>query len=107
VDVFAVTGTVLALAMVGVYITVMRQQDDQPAAWVVAVLVLGAAASAYGAATAMPYRRPSLLLAAFLLLALGTVAILSIGLPILLAGALCLGAALRKAPTRQSARSLG
>jgi uncharacterized membrane protein YccC len=95
VDVFAAIAAVIAIVMIGVYVGVMHQQDDQPAAWVVAVLIVGAAAAAYGAVTSMPYRRPALFAAAFLLLALGLLAILTIGLPILLAGALCLGSALR------------
>jgi hypothetical protein len=95
VDLFAVAATVVALAMVWVYLMVIRQQDGEPAAWAVVVLVTGAAAAGYGGVVGWPYRRAALLLAGFVLAALGVLAILSIGLPILVAAALCFVAAAR------------
>ena len=98
-DVAAVAATVLAVVMLVVYLVVMRGQDDQPAMWAVVLLVLGAAAAGYGAVRSAPYRRAALLAAACGLTALGVLAILTIGLPILFAGVLCLVAAVRQQPT--------
>jgi hypothetical protein len=95
-DLVAGTASVLALAMLGVYVSIIHQQHDQPAPWAVAALVVGAAAAGYGAVGSRAHRRASLLLAGATLLALGALAILSIGLPILLAGALCVVAAGRR-----------
>ncbi|MGD8202429.1 hypothetical protein ACQE98_17445 [Ornithinimicrobium sp. W1679] len=97
-DVAAVAATVLAVVMLVVYLVVMREQGDQPAMWAVVLLVLGAAAG-YGAVRSAPYRRAALLAAACGLTALGVLAILTIGLPILFAGVLCLVAAVRQQPT--------
>ena len=95
-DAVAVAASVLAVAMVVVYLAVIRQQEGEPAVWAVAVLVGGAAAAAYGAAGSAPYRRAALVFAGLALMSLGVLAILSIGLPILVAGALCLIAAMRQ-----------
>lgn len=102
-DGVALAGSVLALAMLVVYLSVIRQEDDQPAAWAVAALVLGAGAAGYGAVRTAPGRRAALLLAGLGLVVLGVLAILSIGLPILFAGALCLVAALRQRRARTPA----
>ena len=99
-DAFAVVASVLATVMVIVYSTVTREQGGEPAAWAVAALVGGAAAAAYGAVRTVPYRRSALVLAGLVLFAMGVLAILSIGLPILLAGVLSLAAAVRRGRTR-------
>jgi len=98
IDIIGVAASVLALAMCFVYLSVMRQQEGEPAAWAVATLIGGAAAAAYGAVRTAPYRRAALMLSGLALVALGVLAILTIGLPILLAGALCLVAAARQKP---------
>jgi hypothetical protein len=97
-DAIAVAASVLALAMFVVYLSVIRQQEGEPATWAVAALIGGAAAAAYGAVLTAPYRRAALMLSGLALVALGVLAILTIGLPILLAGALCLVAAARQKP---------
>jgi hypothetical protein len=97
-DLLAVGASMVALAMLVAYLAVINSQDEAPAAWAVAVLVLGASGAAYGAVVRAPYRRAALVAAAVVLLGLGLLAILSIGLPILLAGALCLVAATRQRP---------
>jgi hypothetical protein len=101
IDLVAATASLLALAMLAVYLVVIRQQDGEPALWAVAALVFGAAAAGYGAVPAFRHRRAALLLAGLVLVALGMLAILSIGLPILVAGALCFVgfARRRQAPT--------
>jgi hypothetical protein len=68
------------------------------ALWYLAVLVLGAGAAAYGTPTAAPRRRPSLVVAAVLLVAAGLLGILSIGVPLLVAGVLCAVAVARMPP---------
>ena len=98
-DPFAATASALALTMLVVYLGVIRQQHEgAPAAWAVAALIVGAAAAGLGAVVAFPYRRASLALAAVLLILLGLLAILTIGLPILVAGTLCIVAGWRSRP---------
>ena len=101
-DVLAAVAAVLAVAMTAVYLALLRQEQDRPLPWVLLVLALGAAGSGYGAVVAWPHRRAALWSAGLLLAALGAVAILSIGLPILVAGILCLVAAARVAPSGTS-----
>jgi len=94
---FAAAASALALTMLAVYLWVIRQQQDgAPARWAVAALILGAAAAGLGAIEAFPYRRASLAVAAVLLIVLGLLAILTIGLPILAAGVLCIVAGWRR-----------
>ena len=98
-DPFAAVAAVLALGMAGVYLWVMRLESDRPVAWFLAALLLGAGAAGYGASTGSPHRGAALILAGVVLAAMGVLAIFSIGLPVLAAGALCLfSAAIRKAP---------
>jgi hypothetical protein len=97
-DPFALVAALLACAMLVVYLVVIRQQDGHPAGWAVAVLILGAVAAAYGALVRVPYRRVSLAVAGLLLLSIGVLAILTIGLPILVAGGLCVIALARATP---------
>jgi hypothetical protein len=103
VDVVAALAAVLALVMAVSYVSIMAEQGDRPAAWFLAALVMGATAAAYGAYRGAPHRRVVLLAAALELSAAGVLAILSVGLPILLAGMLCLVAAVRSAPHASAA----
>lgn len=98
-DLAAVAAAVLAVVMLFVYLLVIRQQEGQPAVWAAALLVLGAAGAAYGAFMDAAYRKAALLSAACGLAALGLLAILTIGVPILLAAVLCLVAAVHHRPT--------
>jgi hypothetical protein len=97
-DAVAAVASALALTMTFVYLSVMRQQDSEPAGWVVATLLLGAVAAGYGALTTARHRRTALVVAGGLLGMLGLLAILTIGLPILLAAALCLVSLVRRGP---------
>jgi hypothetical protein len=92
----AVAAALVAATMAAVYVVVMQGQDDRPLLWVLAVLVGGALASAYGASVRARHRRLVLVVAGAALALLGLLAILSIGLPILLAGGLALLAAARR-----------
>lgn len=108
VDPLAVVAVVIALVMAGVYVGIMREQGDTPVPWFLAGLLVGAVAAGYGAIPAGPNRRAVLVLAAVVLVAMGVVAMLTIGFPILIAGALCAVAAMRSAgrdaaaPTREA-----
>ena len=95
VDVVALLAAVIAVTMAGVYVQVMNSQDDDPLAWVLVALAIGAVLSAYGIVRNAPHRRAILTGAAVVLLALGVLAILTIGFPILIAGALALWASTR------------
>lgn len=105
VDLWAGAAAVLAAVMIGVYLAVIGRQGGDAASWYVALLAVGAAAAAYGAVTAVPLRRPSLVLAGTVLLAAGVLGILTIGLPILLAGVLSLVGARGAPPTPGRAAS--
>ncbi len=98
VDVVAVAGTMLTVMMTVVYIWLMRDQGDQPLAWVLGVMLCGAALAGYGARITSPQRRIALLFAGVLLTGLGVLAILSIGAPIIAAGVLCLISGARTRP---------
>ncbi|HET6560826.1 MAG TPA: hypothetical protein VFG72_03045 [Marmoricola sp.] len=95
VDLVAVASGVVAATMAATYVGVIRSQGEQPLAWVLVVLVGGALAAMFGAPLRAPHRRLVLWTAGTVLILLGLLAILSIGLPILVAGALALVAGSR------------
>ncbi|MEU5723656.1 hypothetical protein [Micromonospora sp. NPDC047738] len=103
-DLLAGAAALIAVLMLGLYLGVMRQQGDQPLAWVVTALALAAVLAGYGAFYAAPRRGWALAASGVLLGALGLLAILSIGLPILIAGGLALVAAVRSVRRRSPAR---
>jgi hypothetical protein len=94
-DPLSLAGAVVALAMARVYVTVVDGQGDDPAVWVVVVLVAAGIGAGYGSLRNAPGRRPVLGTSAFALAVLGLLAILTAGLPILLAAVLCVLGALR------------
>ena len=82
--------------MLVAYLSILRHQEGEPALWAIAALVLGAVGAGYGISQerTSPARgtgghRPRTP-------GLGGLAILTIGLPILVAGGLCLVAAVRE-----------
>jgi hypothetical protein len=104
IDLVAVGAAVVATAMTVVYRNVIEsQQGDEPALWVQVVLLVGALLALAGAPTGLRHRMPVLLAAAGLLGALGLLAILTIGLPILAAAFLVFLAALRDPVTPRAA----
>jgi hypothetical protein len=90
VDSLAMAAALVAASMAAVYVVVMQGQDDRPLLWVLVLLVGGALASVYGAFRHAAHRRLVLIAAGAGLGLLGLLAILSIGLPILVAGGLAL-----------------
>lgn len=105
IDWLPLVASVLTLGMLVLYLMLIRQQGGGPAAWAVVVLLMAAGAAGYGAVVGAPRRRGALFVAGGLLLVLGLLAILTIGLPILAIGGLCLYAAgdigTRKQPRRR------
>lgn len=97
-DLFAIAAASVAVVMAVIYIWLIRQQGDEPLAWVLGVLIVGAALAGYGARSTSPHRRTALLAAGLLLTGLGVLALLSIGLPIIGAGILCFISAARTPP---------
>ncbi|GAA2131055.1 hypothetical protein [Nocardioides bigeumensis] len=95
----ALAAAALVAVMLVVYVRIMDGQDDSPAWWVVAVLVVGGGAAAYGGVSSTRPARIALLVATILLGCVGLLAILSIGLPILVASGLCFIAFLRGIPS--------
>ncbi len=95
VDLLAAGACLLTLVMLVAYLRLIHAQDGSPAAWAVAVLLVAAAGTAYATSRRASHRRPVLVACSVLLVGLGLLAILTIGLPILLAGLLCLAAAAR------------
>ena len=90
VDLLAASAALLAAAMAWAYVRIIDGQGDQPLAWVVGGLLGCAVLATYGAPLAAPGRRTALVVAGVVLLGLGLLAILTIGLPILVAGVLAL-----------------
>ena len=104
-DGVAAGATVLTIAMLVVYLTIIRQQGNQPAAWFLALLVGAAAATGYATCSASPRRRAVLVLSGVVLTGAGLLAVLTIGLPILVSGVLCGVAAARSGEQRASGPS--
>jgi hypothetical protein len=95
IDLLALSASLLAMAVTVLYLFLVTTGDGTPAWWALVVLVVGAAGSGYAVRLKASRRRPALVVSAVGLLALGYLAILTIGLPLLLAGAFCVAAALR------------
>jgi drug/metabolite transporter (DMT)-like permease len=94
-DALAAVAAILAAVMMIVYVLLMRQQGDTPLLWVLGLLGCGALLSAYGASRTRPHRQAALLVSGAMLSVLGLLAILSIGLPVVVAGVLSVVAAAR------------
>jgi hypothetical protein len=95
IDPVAAVAALLAAVMAVAYVALMAEQSDQPAMWFLGLLIMATALSGYGADRNAAHRRTALVSAAVVLAALGVLGILSIGLPILIAGLLCGVAAAR------------
>ncbi len=94
-DPAAAAAAAITAVMMVLYLALIRQQGDEPAAWFVAGLAAAGLLSTYGIVRAAPNRRVALAASAVLLLGLGLLGLLSVGLPIVGAGALALVAAAR------------
>jgi len=96
-DLLAAIAATIALVMIGLYIGLISQQGGQVAVWFLAGLSVAAFQAIYGVPRAAPRRTLALAVSGVLLAVLGLLGILSIGLPILVAGGLALLAAARGA----------
>ena len=99
-DLLALSACLLAAAVTVLYLYLVATEGGTPRWWAVSVLVVAICGTTYATRLSVPYRRVALGVSAVCLLALGYLAILSIGLPLLLAGALCVAAALRARPVK-------
>jgi hypothetical protein len=96
-DPLAIAAAAAPLVVVVVYLAVMaRQGDGDIAIWFVAALAVAALLAGYAASRDAPRRRATLAVAGVLMLALGVLAIFSIGLLALGGAALALIAATRR-----------
>ena len=99
-DLLPLAACALVLAIVTLYLVLVSLEDDRPRWWAVSVLATGVVGTAYASSRRAPLRRVVLVLCAVLLGGLGYLAILTIGMPILLAAGLCVAAVLRGRPAR-------
>jgi hypothetical protein len=94
-DLLPLLASVIAFGMMIVYLEVINDNGDDPAAWYLIALAVGALLAAYGSSRSAPGRVVVLVVSGLLLALLGFLGILTIGLPILIAGALAVIAAVR------------
>jgi hypothetical protein len=99
-DFVALAASALSFAITVLYLYLVATEHGTPTWWALVLLVIGAAGSGYAVRMSAPYRRLALSVSGLCLLALGYVALFSIGMPLLLAGALCVSAALRARPVK-------
>jgi hypothetical protein len=91
----AIAAGTISTATVIVYLLIMGAQEGTPAWWFLGGLVIAVSLLGYGASREAPRRRLALALAGADLLGLGILGLLSIGFPLLCAGALALISARR------------
>ncbi|MET8152551.1 hypothetical protein ACIBSW_16210 [Actinoplanes sp. NPDC049668] len=94
-DPTAAAAAAITAVMMVLYLALIGRQGGQPAAWFVAGLATATLLSLYGVRRAAPRRRVALAASAVLLLVFGVLGLLSIGLPIVVAGVLAAVAAAR------------
>ena len=75
-----------AFGMTAVYVAVMRSQGSTPLVWVMAGLLLSGTSSLYAVRSRAAYGPAALGLAGCVLVVIGVLGILTIGLPLLVAG---------------------
>jgi hypothetical protein len=99
-DLLALSACLLAVAETVLYLYLVVTEGGTPRWWAVCVLLVAICGTTYAVRLRVPYRRVALVVSAVGLLALGYLALLTIGLPLLLAGALCVAGALRARPVK-------
>ncbi|NUR09552.1 MAG: hypothetical protein HOQ45_21415 [Nocardioidaceae bacterium] len=100
IDLLALSAAVLTFGVVLLYLVLVAQEGGDVAGWAVALLTLAGVGALYGAWPTSRARRAVLWPSAAVLFFLGYLTILSIGLPLILACALCVLAAMRARPRR-------
>ncbi len=97
-DLLPLCASVLTAAVTALYVYLVLAQGSRPSWWALVILVVCVAASGYAVRPKAPRRRAALILSSIGMLGLGYIALFSIGMPLLLSGALCVAAALRHRP---------
>jgi membrane-bound ClpP family serine protease len=102
-----IAAALIATAVLGLYLRLMRQESDRPVAWFLGGLVVSILLCGY-ASVRLALRRTALITAGMIMIILGMLGILSIGLPILVAGIVAMLSALRRTESSADAdRSVG
>ncbi len=94
-DGLALAAAALAAGTAMTYVWLIDAQGDEPRSWFLSLLLAGAVLAGFGAVLKAPWKRIALVLSAAVLLPAGALALASIGLPIVVAGALAVLASLR------------
>jgi hypothetical protein len=97
-DLLPLCASVLTAAVTALYVYLVLTQGSRPSWYALTILLVCVAASGYAVRPKAPRRRAALMVSAIGLVGLGYIALFSIGLPLLLSGALCVAAALRHRP---------
>lgn len=83
------------------YVRLMDAQGDSPLAWFLGGLVLASVLTGYAAVRSAPLRVAAVATAGVVLMSFGVLALFSIGLPLLIAGVIAIGFALKTRDDRQ------
>jgi hypothetical protein len=97
-DLLPLCASVLTAAVTALYVYLVLTQGSRPSWYALTILLVCVAASGYAVRPKAPRRRAALMVSAIGQVGLGYIALFSIGLPLLLSGALCVAAALRHRP---------
>ena len=94
-DLFALGASLIALTMTALYLLLVITEGGTPTMWAVWTLVGSGLGAGYASSRQSRGRRFVLTLCALALGALGWLALLTVGMPLLLAAALCVTAIMR------------
>lgn len=94
-DLLALAAAAITAVMLVIYLVLTMGESGEPAVWVIGLLLIGALGAGYAVRRHAAGRRGALILATVALAVVGLLGILTIGLPLLVAAALCVVAATR------------
>lgn len=100
-DVLAVLAAFLTVMVLVLYLILIIDQGGGPAWWFLVALIFSAAVISVASLRSSPWRRAMLFSATGVLLVVGTLGILTVGMPLLVAAGMCLVAAFRAEPQTQ------
>lgn len=87
-QVLAAIAVTITVADAGLAVWLIVRQHDVPAAWFLTALCVAALLGVYGVVRAAPWQTAALGLGGAILVVLGVLAILSVGMPLIIAGLL-------------------